>query len=100
MIYIGYQVAAVPGKLNDLLGAHKQAKEIAEAAGARQIGAFRVSLGPDAGSLFYIVGYEDADAYLATEKALAQSVAMQQAQAWIASSSSAALQPLPESALQ
>ena len=98
MIYVGYQATPVPGKLDELLTAHRQAKDIAEANGASQIGAFQVAIGPDAGSLFYIVGYKDVDAYAAVDQALADT--MKQAAPFIASSSSAVLKPLPESGLQ
>ena len=100
MIYVGYQVTPVPGKLNDVLAVHKQAKEISEACGAQQIGGFQITLGQDARSLFYLVAYRDSDAFIAVTKALEDSAAMKQADAWIASSSSAVLQPLPGSALQ
>ena len=100
MIYIGYQITPVPGKLNDVLNANKQLREIAEANGARQVGGFQVTLGPDSGSLVYIVAYPDADAYLAAGKALADSAATKQLEACTASQSSSALQPLPDSALQ
>jgi hypothetical protein len=100
MIYVGYQVTPVPGKLDDLLTAYAQVKEIAEANGAKQIGGFTVALGPDAGSVLYIVAYQDADAYNAVGKALASSDVMKRAQSLIATASSAALRPLPDSRLQ
>lgn len=100
MIYLGYQVTPVPGKLNDLLAAYKDAKDISEAHGATQVGGFQITLGPDAGSLFYIVAYRDADAFAAVTQALGASLVMQRAEECVASASSAVLQPLPNSSLQ
>ena len=66
----------------------------------RQVAAFEVALGQAPGSLIYIVGYEDADSYLAATKALADSVVWKQAEALITSAESAVLQPLPDSRIQ
>ena len=100
MIYIGYQITPVPGKLNELLERIAGARKIAESHGAKQIGGFQISIGPSTGSLFYIVGYKDAETYRAVGKAINDSADMKQALALTASSSSAALQPLPGSPIQ
>ena len=59
-----------------------------------------MTLGPDQGSLFYIVGYEDEQAYLNTMKALADSGYTRDVEPLVASSSSSVLQLLPEAARQ
>src|SRR6516162_8487532 len=63
MFYIGYQMTPVPGKLDELKSRTSRLKEIATSHGAKQIAGFEVAVGPNQGSLFYIVGYKDADAY-------------------------------------
>lgn len=100
MFYVGYQSVPVPGKAEELKAYHRQLREIAEAHGVRQVAAFEVSLGQAPGSLIYIVGYEDADSYMAATKALADSAAWKQAAGLIASAESAVLRPLPDSRIQ
>lgn len=100
MFYIGYQSTPVPGKAEELKACQRQLREIAEANGAKQVAAFQVTLGQAPGSTIYIVSYEDDDAYMASMKALMDSVAWKQAEPLIASAESAVLQPLPDSRIQ
>ena len=100
MFYIGYQLTPVPGKLDELKAKISHLKGISESHGAKTIGGFEVAVGPNQGSLFYIVGYKDADAYAAAGKALNDKGDFKQALALIASSASAVLQPLSDSAIK
>ena len=99
-LYIGILITPVPGMTDALVATSSTARQIAEANGARPVGAFQVTLGPNQGSLIYIVGYEDDQAYLNTMKALADSGYTREVEPLIASSSSSVLQMLPEAALQ
>ena len=99
-LYIGLLITPVPGMTDALLATSSTARQIAEANGARPVGAFQVTLGPNQGSLIYIVGYEDDRAYLKTMEALADSGYTREVEPLIASSASSVLQLLPEAALQ
>jgi hypothetical protein len=95
MIYIAHQITPVSGKLDELLERASRMTEVLKSHGEKQIGGFVVSLGQSVGSLVYIVAYENADAYAAVQKAMSESADFKQIGVLIASSSSAALQPLP-----
>lgn len=99
-LYIGILITPVPGMAEAFLAMTSSARQVAEANGARPLAGFQVSLGPNQGSLFYIVGYEDDQAYLNTRKALADSGYNREVEPLIASSSSSVLQLLPEAAIQ
>lgn len=99
-LYIGMLITPVPGMAEALLTTTSSARQIAEANGARPVAGFQVSLGPNQGSLIYIVGYDDDQAYLKTTKALADSGYTHEVEPLIASSSSSVLEMLPEAALQ
>jgi hypothetical protein len=100
MLYIGNQIAPVPGKLDELTKVFANGRTIAEANGAQLIGGFQVTLGPDQGNLVYIVGYADDDAFLRAGKALADAGFNRQIEPLVARSSSWVLELLPEAALQ
>jgi len=99
-LYIGMLITPVPGMAEVLVAMNSSARHIVESHGARVIGRFQVALGPNQGSLLYIVGYEDDQAYLDSTKALADTGYAHEVEPLIASSLSCVLQMLPEAALQ
>lgn len=100
MIYVAYQMTAVPGKAAELAEAISSASRLSESYGVKQVAGFRVALGNDVGSLVYIVAFKDAEAYAAMEHAMNESPDIRRAVAITASSLSAVLEPLPGSPLQ
>jgi hypothetical protein len=100
MIYIAHQLTPVPGKIEELLSKASRLTEVLKSHGEKQIAGFVVGLGQNVGSLVYIVSYDDAAAYQACQKAMMDTPDFKQLNGLIASSSSAALQPLPGWPLQ
>jgi hypothetical protein len=95
MIYIAHQLTPVPGKTEELLTKASGLTAVLKSHGEKQIAGFVVGLGQSVGSLIYIVAYENAAAYEACQKAMMDTPDFKQLNGLIASSSSAALQPLP-----
>lgn len=100
MIYVAYQLTAVPGKANELAEAIANIAKYTESDGVKQIGSFRVALGNGVGSLVYLVSFKDAEAYTAMENGMGESPDFLKAAAITASSLSAVLEPLPNSSIQ
>jgi len=104
MIYFAHQITPLAGKRDALIETNSGIRKIFESHGAKTIGAFKVALGQDDGSLLYFSAYPSMTAASATWEALQKDsnwrALMKQSETMIASVNSGLLEPLPDSPLQ